>query len=511
MARLSRPADFSHSPIVADRPIASSSVASPILTTSPLRSIPVKASPRSHGNENLSPSPTCEGSGPLSLSPAGCRTLKKTLSDVESLTAPSSLTSTQSGELPFPNTDNAGNTEDDNLGGGDSRYQLVAEEATDAGYEDEDDSMELSDSAEDRIDTAVNSAVVSYGHKSTSTSQHRRLQDSVSIHDEMEKLKYSDRRLSYVGAKRLERKHRVLEKDGWPDTMEDVMNLPGSHAPPARPQNLRQHDSDQSTISDDIKHLNQLRLSMEKVLEDERVAHERAERKQESGVFIASLDASQGSDKVLKKSHIERFDTNNDKNLLVMSEDRYPTHNGADPARCKPSRDTVISQEIATVATEATSIPESLSLRHIDNAGDSPKDSTEGHVPSTGSAVDDLMFLQKDFAPPNLCEDLLFERFSQEKVGTHYQANLEHSMPDGANPGSKPAVAVVSDNKIRCVPDSTVDDARKQIILYPQHPAFVNVIGMIPATMFWLTAAPVVKYTHIAIDMLIDKLRDTYL
>jgi hypothetical protein len=245
---------------------------------------------------------------------------------VESLTAPSSLASTQPGELPFSNTDNAGNTEDDNLRGDDNRYQLVTEEATNAGYEDEDDSMGLSDSAEDDIDTVVDSSVASYGHKSTNTSQqHRRLQDSVSVHDEMERRKYSDRHLSYVKAKRLERKHKALDKDGGPDTIEDVMNLPGSHAPPARPQNLHHRDSEQQTIYDDFKHLNQLRLSMEKVLEDERAAHERAERKQEPGIFIASLDASQGSDKALKGSHIETFDTNNEKTLLVMSEDQYPT------------------------------------------------------------------------------------------------------------------------------------------------------------------------------------------
>lgn len=59
--------------------------------------------------------------------------------------------------------------------------------------------------------------------------------------------------------------------------------------------------------------------------------------------------------------------------------------------------------------------------------------------------------------------------------------------------------------------ESAADDAQKQLVLYPQHPAFVNAIGMIPATIFWATAAPVVKYASIAIDLLIDKLRDTYL
>jgi hypothetical protein len=56
-----------------------------------------------------------------------------------------------------------------------------------------------------------------------------------------------------------------------------------------------------------------------------------------------------------------------------------------------------------------------------------------------------------------------------------------------------------------------VDDAQKQLILYPQHPPLVTAIGMIPATMFWVTAAPIVKYTGIAVDVLIDKFKDIHL
>ena len=58
---------------------------------------------------------------------------------------------------------------------------------------------------------------------------------------------------------------------------------------------------------------------------------------------------------------------------------------------------------------------------------------------------------------------------------------------------------------------SAIDDPQKQLILYPQHPPLVTAIGMIPATMFWVTAAPIVKYTGIAVDVLADKLRDMYL
>lgn len=58
--------------------------------------------------------------------------------------------------------------------------------------------------------------------------------------------------------------------------------------------------------------------------------------------------------------------------------------------------------------------------------------------------------------------------------------------------------------------EPTGKGTEKQVILYPQHPTFVNAIGMIPATMFWVAAAPIVKYTGMTVDLLMDKLRETY-
>jgi hypothetical protein len=54
--------------------------------------------------------------------------------------------------------------------------------------------------------------------------------------------------------------------------------------------------------------------------------------------------------------------------------------------------------------------------------------------------------------------------------------------------------------------DSGPGDEKKQLILYPRHPTFVTVIGMLPAAMFWATAAPVVKYGNSAFDMVVERL-----
>jgi hypothetical protein len=81
----------------------------------------------------------------------------------------------------------------------------------------------------------------------------------------------------------------------------------------------------------------------------------------------------------------------------------------------------------------------------------------------------------------------------------------------GRAPATIDATIGQAPDKGEAVRESAADDTQKQLVFYPQHPAFINAIAMIPATMFWATAAPVVKYANIAIDLLIDKLRDTYL
>jgi hypothetical protein len=53
--------------------------------------------------------------------------------------------------------------------------------------------------------------------------------------------------------------------------------------------------------------------------------------------------------------------------------------------------------------------------------------------------------------------------------------------------------------------DTSSHPGDEQLILYPQHPALVNIIGMLPEAFFWATAAPIAKYSIKAYDALIDK------
>jgi hypothetical protein len=53
--------------------------------------------------------------------------------------------------------------------------------------------------------------------------------------------------------------------------------------------------------------------------------------------------------------------------------------------------------------------------------------------------------------------------------------------------------------------DTVSNPEDKQLILYPQHPTFVTVIGMLPKALFWATAAPIAKYSTKAYDALVNK------
>lgn len=64
-----------------------------------------------------------------------------------------------------------------------------------------------------------------------------------------------------------------------------------------------------------------------------------------------------------------------------------------------------------------------------------------------------------------------------------------------------------SDADINCSDDMS-EPGDRQLILAPEYPTFVKVIGMLPAAMFWQVAAPIANYSNKAYDALVDKLHD---
>lgn len=167
----------------------------------------------------------------------------------------------------------------------------------------------------------------------------------------------------------------------------------------------------------------------------------------------------------------------------------YKQFQGARNLPIKRRRTTALPTEIAEVTELAIDANnEAESGAHKGPQSTSPEASA---LPAT-SALDELQELVSPEASGNAVD---FPHAAEE--------NDDPDQPSESTDHERVVDQNVADT------DSVADETQKQLILYPQHPPFVNAIGMIPATMFWTTAAPIVKYTNIAIEMLIDKLRDT--
>ncbi|KAJ4382835.1 hypothetical protein N0V86_002060 [Didymella sp. IMI 355093] len=522
----------------------------------PLRPLSLETSLQSHSNDNIPTSPPRRGSGRTSLSPADCCTLEKILCDVASLPATSSPVE-QSDQLLLdsrrPST--AGITDEED------GYRPTSGEDTGTGYEDEDGSMELSEGGE----VVTDEIITSLGEPtSLSVSKYdRRLQESVSAHDEKEKLRYSSGRGSAT-AKRTNTEYPGQERSTSQevttgDMIENVMNIPGKRAPPARPLDLGRGDSDRQAVSDDSKQLNHMRLSMEKVLDQERLEQERVEDEEEPGVFISTVPGPQGQAQDHEESGSDGFDADNERtqprfSLGTTGAPRRKISQGGAPKSLDQSSPIIMRNVVETpilapstpTPAPATQTPESAHIQTTTSQSvlETPFTKTLSYFKQYQGAENspfmrrrntalpqDLVELTEDVADTlNKTDDMLCNSEQPEVqdacvlTGASALEDLKAMVQsngtiEAAGAAVQQEYDYIQDSaveeqttrKAEVAPESPVSDDQKQIILYPQHPAFINAIGMIPATMFWATAAPVLKYTGIAVELLIDRLRDTYL
>lgn len=305
MARLSQAPDPLYTTTLSSRTPKRVASDEPNMGPSPtLRPLSLETSLQSHDNDNLSASLPCQISGPSSLSPADCHTLERFLRDVAS--PPATPSPLEQNEQLFPNGDCTGTTSttDD-----EDEFHSVRGEATDTGYEDEDDSMELSEGGE----TVTDQVVTSLGEpdsRSASKSE-RRLQESVSAHDEKEKIRYSGgRRSSTIRGTKIRRRQQermTLRDVTAGDTIEDVMNLPNKRVPTARLLDVGQLSSDREAVPDDIKQLIRASLSTERVLEQERLEQERAKGEDNPGVFVSTVPRPQDQAQGDEASELDGF------------------------------------------------------------------------------------------------------------------------------------------------------------------------------------------------------------
>jgi hypothetical protein len=46
---------------------------------------------------------------------------------------------------------------------------------------------------------------------------------------------------------------------------------------------------------------------------------------------------------------------------------------------------------------------------------------------------------------------------------------------------------------------------KQQLVVSPQHPTFVTVVGLLPKTIFWVMAAPIAKYSNKAYGAMFER------
>jgi hypothetical protein len=579
MARLSQAPDPLYTTPLSSRtpkPIAGDQ---PNMPSSPtLRPLSHDTSLQSHSNDNLPASPPCGNSGHSSLSPADCRTLEKILRNVAS--PPATPSPLEQNDQLFPDggcADTAG-TADEEHG-----YHCVGGEATDTGYEDEDDSMELSEGGGTVTDQVVTS-LGEFASPSMSKSE-RRLQESVSAHDEKEKMRYSSgRRSSTTRRTKTKRpqQERTTSRDATAgDTVEDVMNLSGKRAPPARSLDVGQSDSDRQAVPDKIKQLNHLRLSVENVLEKERLEQERAEGEEEPGVFVSTIPGLQDQAQGDEESELDGFAADDEQTqmrsslgisgaprrkvcevacakkfserIVELTSDKQISQGSASkstarfyPVGPRNAAETSVQVPSTPTPTPADQTAESAHIQSVMNqvVPETPFTKTLSYFKQYKGAENSPSARRRNTALPQelaeVAEDVaeiggkkndMQHSIAQPEVepayvstGTSALEDLQAmTQPNESTEADGVAVQQEDDyvqvlaiegqvtDKDDVAAESPVSDDQKRLILYPQHPTFVNAIGMIPATMFWVTAAPIVKYTGIAVELLVDQLRDTFL
>jgi hypothetical protein len=558
MARLNQPADSSHTTPVADR--KSDSTADDM------------SSPALHP---LPPSPASSAT----LSPADCRTLEKILKDVSESSAVQTPSPPGLAEDDARSADVTGNLAEEDTatdaGGGEvihtpgnatkeyTSHHIIGGEVTDTGYKADDDSLELSEGA-----TAHLASFSELDSPSVSKAE-RRLQDSASMHDERDRMRYR----SHSWAAKFSRARRSEEQH---KTDNHILSNPfaGTANLPAKRANSSQHTfgvTDPCLLPEDKK---QMGLSAEKSFEEERLEYEQSEQTDEPGLAIPHADTAHAKAGEFDDSESDEFDADKEDTPQVSGPQRrkvHLTHTHSsfsvltnvyqiwhrDASRSKRHISPVLPSSSQTEDAQPAA-PSTVTAIHPiveradlqasvgnQNIPDTPFTKTLKYYKQCNGPENSPIRRRRTTALPEEIAEVTELAMDAEDLADSPAHNESQSLPPDrstmpttsaledmqelASPGTSEDVADISRdgpaemtertfadlkslvNQLEAEAFLAVDDAQKQLILYPQHPPLVTAIGMIPATMFWVTAAPIVKYTGIAVDVLIDKFKDIHL
>ncbi|KAF3001260.1 hypothetical protein E8E13_003604 [Curvularia kusanoi] len=489
MARLNRPRDSPHVIPAADRKSSPDVNTSTVMDSPILQPVSLDASLQSHGNYNLPSSPASRDS----VSPADCRTLEKILRAVSTSSAPQ--TPSPSGLIEQQLLDDGDGgvtfhsfTENEAAHAAQAAHRALGGEVTDAGYKDDDDSMELTEGLDSL--TARSTSISDLDLVSTCVSKsERRLLDSVSMHAEKDRQRYVSRRSwteQYPKTKYREQQQMTqIEECGVTD-------------PCLAPEYHQQQK--------------QARLAMEKRIGDFHLERKRIDtvpggddidefeldgfdadgdsfslNTADTGLRSPNTPITEHSLKQIGREPPATNDQDISETPFTKTLNYYKHFKGEENTPIKRRRDTALLEEIAEVTELAVNAEDLENFLNIEEAQSEP----------LGEA--------KTYAEKDVQDLASFE--AREDIGELSNTMNERNVLGHFTEPTTTALQSPTDGD----EISTADDSKKQLILYPQHPPLITAIGMIPATMFWITAAPIVKYTNVTVEYLIDTLRDIYL
>jgi hypothetical protein len=181
---------------------------------------------------------------------------------------------------------------------------------------------------------------------------------------------------------------------------------------------------------------------------------------------------------------------------------------GEDSSSQKGRRNSSSPEEIAELArgirVEEEEAAEQKELAELDRFRDMDLKPIET-VMEGGTAGDLIMC----GTPVKARDESLFSQSSSVIVGSKIEDWVHAQRPQSGTPSSShptPFVEQDVENQDVKESDNASDPEQQQLIIPARHPTFITVIGMLPATMFWATAAPLVECSNQAFDILIEKL-----
>lgn len=189
--------------------------------------------------------------------------------------------------------------------------------------------------------------------------------------------------------------------------------------------------------------------------------------------------------------------------------DFFKQFKGKKESPTKGRRKTFMPQEIQNLCVEADKEEEDLKeYRKLDLAPMEP-------VPENdrGGYLDNIQISTESLDIASPFSELASESLQTVEQDTVVdQSNVEHlpvkqvsALGETEQYRAVPTTGQALDSTTEVGIDDTADPEQMQMILYPQYPTFINVIGLVPKALFWVATAQATNVANKAYDVMIRK------